>query len=368
MQPYVPQELPLKNLDYRCLVSLVGEANAHLGRYDGLLKGIVNPSVMLSPLTNEEAVLSSKIEGTQATIDEVLKQEAGIGVKYGEKYEDIQEIINYRKALRSGEQYLAEYTINLPFVRELHKILLTSVRGQTKTPGEFRKDQNWIGRPGCSMEEATFVPPNPMQLPACLDAWQKYLMDDDIDPLLQTSIMHAQFELIHPFKDGNGRIGRILIPLYLYQKKILSQPMFYLSAYLEGHREEYYQRLENISLQGGWDSWIVFFLKAMIQQAQANIHKVNNVIALYDEMKKRISDLTHSQYAMRLMDAIFKRPIFRASDFADETGIHKTTAAGLLRQLKEAKILIELQAGKGRRASVLCFSDLLNIAEGKIIV
>ena len=144
--------------------------------------------------------------------------------------------------------------------------------------------------------------------------------------------------------------------------------MFYLSAYLESHREEYYQKLENISLQGDWNGWIEFFLKAMTQQAQANIHKLNNVLALYEEMKKKISDITHSQYAMQLLDTIFRRPIFRISDFIEETGIQKPTAIGLLRQVKEAQILVELQGSRGRRAAVLCFPTLINIAEGRVVV
>ena len=163
-------------------------------------------------------MLSSKIEGTQATVDEVLEQEAGL-LKEGEKFKDIQEIINYREALRSAHYYLEERPHTLSFVRELHKILLNSVRGQDKTPGEFRKDQNWIGKAGCSMEQASFVPPSPLQLQTYLEAWQKYVESNDIDLLLQAAVVHAQFELLHPFKDGNGRIGRILIPLFLYQKK-----------------------------------------------------------------------------------------------------------------------------------------------------
>ena len=218
MKPYEPNKLPLESLDYQRLFALVGDANAELARYDGLLQGIVNSSVMLSPLTTEEAVLSSKIEGTQATVDDVLEQEAGIP-KEGEKAKDIQEIINYRKALRSAHPYLNERPITLSFVRGLHKILLNSVRGQDKTPGEFRKDQNWIGKYGCTIEDASFVPPNPLQLQDHLEAWQNYMASNDIDLLLQTAVVHAQFELLHPFKDGNGRIGRILIPLFLYQKK-----------------------------------------------------------------------------------------------------------------------------------------------------
>ncbi|HBP6254687.1 TPA: Fic family protein, partial [Pseudomonas aeruginosa] len=204
MQPYVPDALPLSELDYRLLLPLVGQANAALARYDGLLAGIPNPAVMLSPLTTQEAVLSSKIEGTQATVDEVLEQEAGL-LKEGEKYKDIQEISNYRHALFKAREYLEVYPIRLGFVRELHRILMNSVRGQDKTPGEFRLDQNWIGRQGCSMEQATFVPPNPLQLPDYLQAWELYLDSDDVDFLLQVAVVHAQFELLHPFKDGNGR-------------------------------------------------------------------------------------------------------------------------------------------------------------------
>ena len=367
MKPYIPEKLPIENLDYRRLFPLVGQANAELARYDGLLQGIVNPHVMLSPLTNEEAVLSSRIEGTQATVDEVLEQEAGLTTKEGEKYKDIQEIINYREALRSAHYYLMERPITLSFIRELHKILLNSVRGQDKNPGEFRKDQNWIGLPGCTIEEATFVPPNPLQLQDYLEQWERYIKGDDIEPLVQTAVMHAQFELLHPFKDGNGRIGRILIPLFLFQKRKLSQPMFYLSSYLEANRDAYNSRLQNISRNKDWDSWIEFFLSAVMQQAKSNSFKVKQIMNLYDSMKERIQKLTHSQYVIRLLDSLFNRPIFKTTDLIKETGIHKPTAMGLLRQLKDAGILKELRPGSGRRAAVLCFPELLNIAEGKKI-
>lgn len=172
MQPYIPRDLPLNDLDYQLLFGLVGNANAELARYDGLLQGIPNPTVMLSPLTTQEAVLSSKIEGTQATVDEVLEQEAGI-IKEGEKYKDILEISNYRNALYRASEHLKEFPIRLGFIRELHKILLDSVRGQDKTPGAFRVDQNWIGKAGCTIDEASFVPPNPLQLNNYLQAWEK---------------------------------------------------------------------------------------------------------------------------------------------------------------------------------------------------
>ncbi len=367
MNPYIPDSLPITNLDYQLLLGLVGNANAELARYDGLLQGIPNPVVMLSPLTTQEAVLSSRIEGTQATIDEVLEQEAGL-IKDGEKYQDIQEISNYRLALFQAAEHLRDYPIRLGIIREIHKILLNSVRGQNKTPGEFRKDQNWIGKPGCTIEEASFVPPDPIRMLDFLRDWETYIGIDDVDFLLQTAAVHAQFELIHPFKDGNGRIGRILIPLFLFYKKKLSQPMFYLSEYLESNRDEYYQRLRNISEEQDWNGWIAFFLRAITHQAKENSHRVKQVMALYEDMKSNIHEITHSQYTVYLLDAIFSKPIFKTSDCASllhrEHGIHKQTTLGLLRQLKEADILRELQSGSGRRAATLCFPELINLAEG----
>ncbi|NDB03692.1 MAG: Fic family protein, partial [Flavobacteriaceae bacterium] len=318
----------------------------------------------LSPLTTEEAVLSSKIEGTQATVDEVLEQEAGL-IKEGEKAKDIQEIINYRDALRSGNHYLNERPITLSFVLELHKILLNSVRGQNKTPGEFRKDQNWIGKYGCTIEQASFVPPNPLQLQDHLEAWQTYLASYDIDLLLQTAVVHAQFELLHPFKDGNGRIGRILIPLFLYQKKKLSQPMFYLSSYLEANREEYYVRLQNISREGDWNSWIAFFLQAIIEQAKNNNAKVKAIMGLYDDMKKQIHEITHSQYTVHLLDAIFDRPIFDSTHLVKHTDIPAASVKSFIPKLKKEGVLTEIRPARGRQPAILAFGQLLNITEGK---
>ncbi len=367
MNPYLPNDLPVERLDRNQLLPLVGEANAELGHYNGLLYGLVSPRVMLSPLTNEEAVLSSKIEGTQATEDEVLEHEAGL-LKQGEKEKDIQEIINYRMALLYAQEYLKEHSITLVLIRNLHKTLLDSVRGKNKNPGRFRKTQNWIGKIGCKKEDATFMPPSPLILQDHLNKLQHYLESNDIDFLIQTAIVHAQFELIHPFEDGNGRIGRILIPLFLYQKKKLSQPVFYLSAYLESHREEYYERLRNISTENDWNGWVVFFLTAIIEQAKTNSNRVRSIMKLYESMKTQIQQITHSQHTVDLLDAIFDRPIFGTTDFVNRTGIHKTTAMGLLRQLKNGGVLEELRQGKGRSAAILCFPKLLNTAEGKKIL
>ncbi|MBQ0720235.1 MAG: Fic family protein [Gammaproteobacteria bacterium] len=367
MKPYIPDDLPLQGLDYQTLFALVGEANAELARYDGLLQGIPNPAVMLSPLTTQEAVLSSKIEGTQATVDEVLAQEAGL-IREGEKYKDIQEISNYRQALFYASEHLKAYPVRLGFIRELHKILLDSVRGQDKTPGAFRKDQNWIGSAGCAIEDASFVPPDPLQLEGFLQAWEAYLDIDDSDFLLQVAVVHAQFELLHPFKDGNGRIGRILIPLFLYQKKALSEPMFYLSEYLEANREEYYQRLKAISEQGDWNGWIAFFLTAIRVQAKQNSARVRAIMALYEAMKVRVHALTHSQYSLHTIDWLFSTPVFRSVDFVNHTEIPRPTAQRIIKLLKDNEILQVVRPARGQQSAILAFPELISIAEGRFEV
>jgi Fic family protein len=367
MQPYVPASLPLANLDLARLLPKIGPANAALARYDGLLQSVVNPAVMLSPLTQREAVLSSKIEGTQATVDEVLEFEAGMHFD-AEKTKDIQEVLNYRNTLMLATGEVAHRPISLGLLRQMHAVLMEGVRGANKTPGEFRREQNWIGSVGCSIEQASFVPPSPLQLLDHLQAWEAYLADHDVDVLLQCAVVHAQFELIHPFKDGNGRIGRLLIPLFLYQKRALASPMFYLSDYLEGHREAYYAHLQAISRNGDWSGWIAFFLEAVTQQALNNTGRVRAMMTLYAEMKRRITELTRSQHAMAVLDALFDRPIFQSGDFVQRSGIPKQSALPFLRTLRDAGVLQVLRESSGRRSAVLAFRDLLNCAEGREIL
>ncbi len=367
MQPYIPESLPIKKLDKAALLQAVGEANATLARYDGLLMGMVNPAVMLSPLTNQEAVLSSRIEGTQATVEEVLEHEAGH--RYDEeKNNDIQEVLNYRKALILAKESIADQPIRLSLVREFHRILMDSVRGENKEPGMFRKDQNWIGSPGCSNEEASFVPPNPLQLMDHLQAWETYLESDDIDPIVQTAIVHAQFELLHPFKDGNGRIGRLLIPLMLFSKGRLTNPMFYLSAYLEHHREEYYARLRAISQDGDWTGWCAFFLRAVSAQSQRNGATLREIMDLYEVTKSQVRDITHSPHSAQLVDALFDRPIFTAADISRRANVPKPTVHKLIKSLLDEGLLDTVREAAGRRPAILTFAELLNTLERKQLV
>jgi Fic family protein len=367
LEPYIPDSLPIKDLDHGRLLGLVGQANAELARYDGLLQGIVNPTILLSPLTTQEAVLSSKIEGTLATLDEVLEHEAGMPVG-GEKEKDIQEIVNYRKALMAARDVVVDRPINLGLLRQMHSILLDSVRGADKTPGQFRKSQNYIGKLGATLAQATFVPPSPMQLMNFLEQWEVYVRGSDIDVLIQAAVTHAQFEVIHPFNDGNGRIGRLLIPLFLYQKKTISSPMFYLSAYFEEHRKDYYGALKVITSEKDWNTWIAFFLRAVAEQARENSLKVRKIMALYVEMKKRIVKITRSQHSISILDALFDHPVFSTSDFLSHTRIPKQTAMPLVQKIRDAHILKSIREAKGKLPAILVFSDLLNIAEGKDVL
>lgn len=355
--------LPLKCLDTDRLIRKVGPANAAIARYDGLLQSIVNPSVMLSPLTNREAVLSSKIEGTQATVDEVLEYDAGIQFD-PEKSRDIQEVVNYRKALALASESLGDRPITLFVIKQMHGILMDSVRGANKSPGQFRTEQNWIGAEGSTIETAKFVPPDPLQLPNHLEEFERYLAGDDIDTLVQCAVVHAQFEILHPFKDGNGRIGRLLIPLFLFQKGALASPMFYLSEYLEENRDRYYQHLRAIGTDGGWTGWVEFFLEAIEQQALANTQRVKGILELYDEMKVAVSEITRSQHSPAILDAIFDRPIFRTSDFKERSNVPGPTAKNALRKLKEAGILVTVHEARGSSPAVLAFRELVNQAEG----
>ncbi len=369
MEPYIPDTLPLNNIDWTAHVSLIGKANAALARYDGILQGIVNPEILLSPLTTQEAVLSSRIEGTQASLEDVLQYEADSNITIiPEKQADIQEIINYRIAMKAAVDDLQKRPLCINMIRDLHRILLTSTRGRDKEPGEIRRIQNYIAPPGTPIERATFVPPSPLDVMDALSNWEAYFHSEEKDTLVQLSILKAQFELIHPFRDGNGRIGRMLVPLILYRKKMISYPMFYISAYLERNRDEYYKCLLAISHDGNWNEWISFFLRAIVEQAKENILKATNIMGLYDDMKQKVPEITRSKYSIQAIDAIFSRPIFRAVDFVGYSEIPRRSAQRMILELQNAGVLEVLHEQRGRRPAVYVFSQLIAISEGVEVV
>lgn len=364
---YHAGEFPPQELDWPQLIPLIGPANAALARYDGTLHAIPNAAVLLSPLMTQEAVLSSRIEGTQATMGEVLEFEAEPGKKDvpDEKRDDIEEILNYRKAMREAESLLKDLPLCQRVVKAAHAVLLDGVRGHNKSPGEYRKVPNWIGPPGCTVEEAKFVPVAADGLPDAMGSWEKYVHEDTMDRLVQLAILHAEFEALHPFLDGNGRLGRMLVPLFMAKTDLLAEPMFYISAFFERNRDEYYERLLAVSRDGAWTEWVAFFLKAIVEQAEENQGKARAILQLYETNKTRFQELTHSQYSIQALDFVFQRPFFMSADFVSRAGIPRPTARRILNLLRDNGLLKMIRAGRGRRPGIYVFAELVNIAEGK---
>ncbi len=363
MKPYSPRFLPIDDLDWVSLIPQIGEANAAVARYDGLLQSIVNPVVLLSPLTTQEAVLSSRIEGTQATLREVLAYEAEPNLTESVRYADIQEVINYRKARAFAVNEIKERPITLNLLKRIHNILLDSVRGRYKGRGRIRTQQNYIGAPG-GIENASYVPPEPQALQFLLDNLEQYIHSEEKDKLVQSALIHAQFELIHPFLDGNGRVGRILIPLFLYEKKLLSSPMLYISAYLEAHRQEYYTHLRNISTDGAYDAWVRFFLNAVTTQALKDAHKARAIHELYEKTKVFLTSNLRSKYNIQVLDALFVHPVFASSRFLEHTTASRRSAQRILQTLQEEGIVLAIREGHGRQPTIFVFDKLLTITEG----
>jgi len=365
---YHYDQFPPSHLDWEKLVPYIGPANAAIARYDGLLEAIPNAAVLLSPLTTQEAVLSSRIEGTQATIGEVLEFEAGKlhALTSTAKRDDIQEVLNYRKAMNHAMHLLDTLPISQRLIKEVHRVLMDSVRGHNKAPGEYRKIPNWIGPTGCTIEEARFIPISADKLPQGMSDFESFIHSETVgDKLTQLAILHAEFEALHPFLDGNGRLGRMLVPLFLWNAGILRAPMFYISAYFEAHRESYYNKLLAVSEKKDWTEWIIFFLKALTEQADMNCSRASEILNLYNNKKDELVKLTHSQYTIRALDWIFENPIFKSSDFVDNSGISSATARRIISAFKEGEILFTLEEASGRSPAVYAFVELLSIAEGR---
>jgi Fic family protein len=362
--PYVPEKMPPGDIQWQRLLSLIGPAHETIGRYDGLLGSMLNPDILLSPLTTNEAVFSSRIEGTQASFKDVLQVEAGLKDDKSETIRnDVYEILNYRNALLAATKELSQRPLSLNFIRQIHKLLLTGVRGKNKAPGSFRKAQNWIGLPGSKVDTARYIPPNPMIIQEYMDDWERFMQNENFgDLLVQLAILHAQFEIIHPFNDGNGRIGRLLIPLFLYVRRALRRPVFYLSEYLEEHREEYYDRLLSITSNNDWQGWIEFFLKAVIVQSKINIERTEKVLNLHESLKNEFIKCTRSRYAVPLLDSFFQSPVINSSTIVNSSGIEtRVTGNNLLKKLERCNLIQRLVQGRGQRPTVYMLPDLLNI-------
>lgn len=355
---------PEDRLDWSELIPLLGPAAAAVARYDEALAAIPNPDALLSPLTTQEAVLSSEIEGIRATLGEILGFEAGRKVGSPELRNDIEEILNYRRAMRAAVRMLQDAPLSMWVVLEAHRMLLDGVRGRNKAPGEFRRIPNWIGPPGSSIENAAYVPIGADRLDGAMSRWERYMHEDAPDRLVQIAVLHAEFEALHPFLGGNGRLGRMLIPLFLWKRGLVRQPVFCISAYLEARRECYFAGLLSVSRDDDWTGWSRFFLEAVQTQAEENARTVRGIVDLYEDTKRRVATMTRSPYVVHALDSIFRRPVFGSTDFARTAGIPGRTARRILDVLCEGGVLELLDAGGGRRQRFFLFRPLLHLIEG----
>jgi len=343
---FIPHPLPPPiNYDNN-LIRLLSEADRLLGELSGTGRLLPNPYLLIAPYIRREAVSSSRIEGTQASLSDLFFFEAD--EKEEPKVPDVKEVRNYVRAMEYGIGRLRELPVSIRLIREIHKILMEGVRGEHATPGEIRRSQNWVGPPGCSLNDATYVPPPVEEMKGALSDWEKYLHSNPNEPpLIQCALMHYQFEAIHPFLDGNGRIGRLFVTFFLCERGYLTQPLLYLSSFFDRFREEYYSRLLEVSQRGDWRGWIEFFLRGVANQAGDAVLDAKKILELHAEYQrilergKKIPETTH-----RLVDEVFLNPVISISGLSKKwnipfmsvrRGVLRLVQMGILHEVAERK-------------------------------
>jgi Fic family protein len=348
---FVPPALPPAISFDAPLVGALSNADRALGRLAGVGTSLPNPYLLIAPFLRREAVLSSRIEGTQATLSELVLFEVGAGTRT--RSDDVHEVANYVTALETGIAADQPLPLSLRLIRDLHRILMTSVRGQERTPGEFRTSQNWIGPPGAIIDNATYVPPPVEEMWRCLDALERYLhQPSHLPPIVQLGLIHYQFEAIHPFLDGNGRVGRLLISLLLHHWDLLPQPLLYLSAYFERLRDDYYRLLLEVSRTGVWERWLEFFAQGVAEQATDAILRSSRLLTLRDDYRNRLYGPRTSALPLRLVDELFMRPAVTIGAAQSALGVTWRSAQLNIEKLVEASILDEITGQPRNRVYV----------------
>jgi Fic family protein len=340
------------------LVRSLSKADQLLGRLAGEGQRLPNPHVLIRPFIRREAVFSSRIEGTQSTLGELLAAEAG--ATPNRSPEDLREVANYVVALEYGIERLKTLPLSLRLVRELHEKLMDGVRGDHATPGEFRRTQNWIGRPGCTLSDASYVPPPPDMLLEHLGKWEEFLHDDSIPPVVQAALLHYQFEAIHPFIDGNGRVGRLLITLFLCARRVLPEPLLYLSAFFEATRADYYDGLRAVTEKGDWNNWISYFLNGVARQSEDALSRTLRINKLMTDWQSSFAG-TGSQTRQRVIDLIRANPFLSPRDTQKKLGISYNNVMRAIEALEKGGVLINV--GDRHRDRVYCAQAILDILE-----
>ncbi len=336
---FIPAPLPPALVYEPDLVLALSRADAALSELSGLGRHLPNPHLLIAPYVRREAVLSSRIEGTKTNLADLLLEEVEAGASEQAESE-VREVRNYVVALDHGIKMLAKLPLSLRLVREIHERLMKGVRGDSATPGEFRQSQNWIGTPDSTPATATYVPPPPEQMMEALSDWERFLhIRDRIPDLIQCALMHEQFEAIHPFLDGNGRIGRLLITLFLIERGRLSQPLLYLSAYFEAHRQDYYDLLQRVRTHGDWHGWIRFFLAGVAETAREGVRRASRLMGLRERFQKRLRERPK---ALALLDHLFLNPYMSVARAERVLKVSNPTARQVVRVLEQKGMLEEI--------------------------
>ncbi len=342
------------------LNQLLSDANIALGRLDTM--GFLLPNVdhIIAMYVRKEALLSSQIEGTQASLEDIFEYESHAPVH---NIEDVQEVVNYIQALNHGLKRIEEFPMSIRLIKEIHQLLLANSRGKEKTPGEFRKSQNWIGPGGSTLKNASFVPPPPLEAVDAMGELELFLhRENELPVLIACALIHYQFETIHPFLDGNGRLGRLLITFFLCWKKVMNRPLLYLSYFFKMHRQEYYDRLNLVREQGDFEQWIAFFLKGVIWTSDSALQTIKIVLAISEKHKKLlIQKKVPSPLAIPLLELLFIKPILSVKEVSDHFQVSYPTAQTLVNQLESLEILKEITGKKrARRYSYWEYLDTLS--------
>lgn len=355
---FVPKPLPPDLSISWEVASQLSEADRNLSELAGIARNLPNPHLLIRPFIQREAVLSSKIEGTQASLSDLLYFEASGGIE--SKVSDVREVANYVKALEHGLARQVELPLSLRLIREMHNILMQDVRGRHMTPGEFRRSQNWIGPEGCTLENATFVPPPPHEMNQALGSFEKYLHEPSkLPPLIRLALIHYQFEVIHPFLDGNGRIGRLLITFLLCALHLIAQPLLYLSAFFEKNRQKYYQLLLDVSQKGEWMGWVLFFLRGVAEQSKDAINRSRKLLELWKDYRNTVQSARTSALTLQLVDELFSNPAITVLSTAKLLNVTKRSAQMNIRKLLAKGILQEV-TGRARKR-IFVASEILKI-------
>lgn len=360
---YHYDKFPPKELNYGKIVNSLLKATDALARYDQMLKNMHNSEILLAPLRNQEAVISSRMEGTISTMDEILKFEAD-SENDSEEAKNVRsevfETILYQRALLNAQKAMTEgYPLSQHLIKTLHQQLLSFGRGAQKSPGKYKVEQNYLADK--IKQKVLFTPISPEKLNDGLEQLFEYIKESSDPILIKTALMHLEFEALHPFQDGNGRIGRMLITLLLWTSGTISEPHFYVSGYLEEHKDEYIDTMRNVSENDDWESWCIFFLNAIEKQAIRNLEIAESIKNLYEEMKHVFSDTLSSKWSVNALDYIFTNPIFRNNRFTSKSGIPGPTAARFTRMLLDKELLRTIEESSGRRPALYAFEPLLRL-------